>query len=308
MSHYTQTPPVGTQEERDLDTRLDHAIANSSTLVEEALKQLAKPSIAHVEDDDNEDDILEPRLDQAMTSSSTLLSEALAQLAAEPCISPIDNDNKEDDILDNRLNHLIATSSSLTEKALEQLAAKPCMSPTAPTAHFNEEYDDEDEDEEHLLQPLNNALQTSSHLLTQARAQLSLPSTAPQTLTPPELLSQKTAQAWSQTYHLIEDMNTLRSETSQSLYFSVLQDIDEEEEVKYDSSDALAMKIQEDHSWVASQAVKKGHRRTISRKCNGVRVAAVVASIEAKGDEEVPLMVEKEKQRHVRNSSVRSFR
>lgn len=71
----TSTPPVGTQEERDIDSRLDAAIAKSSALIEEAMAQLAMPCIAE------EDEVLSP-IDLAISRSSLLISEARTQLAS----------------------------------------------------------------------------------------------------------------------------------------------------------------------------------------------------------------------------------
>lgn len=84
MSYSLSPPPVGTQAERDLDSRLDAAITTSSTLIEEALKQLAMPCIITGEDEetaDDEYDILTP-IDLAISRSNALLEEARNQLAS----------------------------------------------------------------------------------------------------------------------------------------------------------------------------------------------------------------------------------
>lgn len=84
----SQSPPVGTQEERDLDSRLDVAITNSSSLIEEALKQLAKPCTVVGEDIDDEYDTLTP-IDLAISRSTMLLEAANLQLAS-PSAAPVE--------------------------------------------------------------------------------------------------------------------------------------------------------------------------------------------------------------------------
>lgn len=78
MSHSPSTS-VGTQEERDLDTRLNNAILDSSSLIAQAMQQLAKPCIAPDDETDNEDEISHPA-DLAIEKSNVLLEEARDQL------------------------------------------------------------------------------------------------------------------------------------------------------------------------------------------------------------------------------------
>lgn len=73
-------PPVGTQEERDLDFRLDAAISNSSSIIEEALNQLAMPCSAPNNETDADEEPFSPT-NFAISKSSKLLEEARTQLA-----------------------------------------------------------------------------------------------------------------------------------------------------------------------------------------------------------------------------------
>lgn len=192
------SPPVGTQAERDLDSNLDKAITSSSSLIEEALAQLAKPCIAPGDQEKSNEKTAEAeaeaastdidsRLDTAITSSSALLEEALRQLAM-PCTAPEeDHLTKEDDLLtpiylDSRLDKALTSSSSLLSEALAQLA-KPS------TAALDL---DKEAEEPPLQSPttlntrLDNAITTSSSLIESALAQLAMPCTVPENETDEE--------------------------------------------------------------------------------------------------------------------------
>lgn len=256
----SQQPPIGSQSEREIDARLDAAISKSSSMVDEALAQLAKPCIA-------------PEVETA-------------NLQQPPVGSQTERE------IDARLDAAIHQSSSMVDEALAQLA-KPCIAPETET----------EEVEDDMMTPINIAITRSSNLIDEARIQFSSPRLAPEELTEIESTEKKIADAYVQTYLNIEQMNDLRADTSQELFNSILEVIEEaDENSEVRASPAFGTdKLIQQSSADAVRAEKRAKRH--SRAIPGQRVAAVVASIEAIDAEAASAQALK----HARNSSVRSF-
>lgn len=80
--------PVSAQDHLNLDFRLNIAMLDSSSLIEQALQQLAKPCSAPDEETDDEECLPTP-IDVTITRSNQLLGEARDQLRS-PNIAPIE--------------------------------------------------------------------------------------------------------------------------------------------------------------------------------------------------------------------------